>query len=231
MRRRARGEQLPKGDTWEHHRQGGRCFFRNGKVLTARLEIDSRRWQWPLKVIDEEKAEALMAPVRIARERLQRAAAEQLNCESGTDAAVAATAARAGARAQLAHAIIRAGGPKKLAEFVLEGPQEVSGTVAPQRAAPFTAAPSLTMSATRMKQAAEKQCQQLLIDRHAAYLREGCKERPLKDELRAEMIRLIPNLSGKGFDRCWKATAVAKNWDWTEPGFRSQEKPPQNMIA
>jgi hypothetical protein len=41
---------------------GGKYFGWNGKVLTARLQIGGRRWQWSLKVIDEEKAEALMTP-------------------------------------------------------------------------------------------------------------------------------------------------------------------------
>jgi len=166
-----------------------------------------------------------MAPVRVARERLQRAAAEELRCELGTDAAVAAAAARAGARAELASAIITAGGPKELAEFVMKGPHEE--VAVPQRAEAVTVAPSATVSATRRRQAAEKECKQLLIERHQAYLRDGCKERPLKDELRAEMIGLIPKLSARAFDRSWKATAVAKDWDWKEPGFRGKEKPPQ----
>ena len=62
MRARKRGRRMPMGDTWEHRPQGGKYFFWNGKVLTARLQIDGRSWQWPLKGIDEEKAEALMAP-------------------------------------------------------------------------------------------------------------------------------------------------------------------------
>jgi hypothetical protein len=75
MRRRARGEQLPKGDTWEHRPQKGKCFFLNGKVPTARLHIDSRTWQWPLKVIDEENADAFMAHALNWRERSSRPAA------------------------------------------------------------------------------------------------------------------------------------------------------------
>jgi hypothetical protein len=58
MRARKRGQRMPLGDTWEHRPQGGKYFFWNGKVLTARLQIVRRTWQWPLKVIDEEKAEA-----------------------------------------------------------------------------------------------------------------------------------------------------------------------------
>ena len=122
-RARQRGRVMPMGDTWEHRPQGGKYFFWNGKVLIARLQISGRHWQWPLGVIDEDKAEALVAPVRVARERLHQAAAEELNCELGTDAAVAAAAARTIARGQLAGAIITAGGPKELAEFVIKGPK------------------------------------------------------------------------------------------------------------
>ena len=110
---------------------------------------------------------------------------------------------------------------------MLKGPQEEVGTAVPQPAAAVTAAPGATLSATKRRQAAEKKCEQLLIERYQAYLTDGCKERPLKDELRAEMTGLIPKLSGRAFDRSWKATAVAKDWDWKDPGFRGKEKPPQ----
>jgi hypothetical protein len=104
-----------------------------------------------------------------------------------------------------------------------EAKEEV-GRAIPQQDAAFSTAPSVTLSATRSRQAAEKQCKQLLIERHQAYLREESKERPLKDELKAEMTGLIPKLSARAFDRSWKATAVAKDWDWKDPGVR---KPPQ----
>jgi hypothetical protein len=74
MRARKRGQRMPIGQTWEQHAQGGKYFGRNGKVLTARLQIGGRVWRWPLKGIDDEKAEALMEPVRVAREHLHRAA-------------------------------------------------------------------------------------------------------------------------------------------------------------
>ena len=112
-----------------------------------------------------------------------------------------------------------------------DGAKEEVGTAVPQRAVALTAAPSVTLSATRRRQAAEKECKQFLIERYQAYLRDGCKERPLKDELRAEMTGLIPKLSRRAFDRSWKATAVAKDWDWKDPGFRGQEKPPQKTPA
>jgi hypothetical protein len=44
MRARKRGQRMPIGDTWEHRPHGGKYFVWNGKVLTARLQIDSRRW-------------------------------------------------------------------------------------------------------------------------------------------------------------------------------------------
>jgi hypothetical protein len=226
-RARERGRVMPMADTWEHRPHRGKCYFLNGRVLTARLHIDRRTWQWPLKGADEEQAEALLGSVYVARERLHRAAVAELNCELGTGAALAAASERTGARAQLATAIMTAGGPKELADFVWKGPQREVGAAVPQRASAFTVEPSATLSATRRRQAAEKECEQLLIERYRAYLRDGRKERPLKDELRAEMTALIPKLSGNAFDRSWKATAVAKDWDWKDPGFRSKEKPPQ----
>src|SRR4029077_6096852 len=152
---RLRGRAMPMGDTWEHRRQGRKYFFWNRKVLNARLHIDNRRWQWPLKVLDEDKAEALMAPVRVARERLCEAAAEALNCELGTDAAVAAATASALARGQLAGEIIRAGGPKELAEVVIKGPKGEVGTASPLPVA-------VALKAT--KQARVKQCVEWTAD-------------------------------------------------------------------
>jgi hypothetical protein len=163
MRARKRGQRMPMGDTWEHRPQGGKYFGWNGKVLTARLQIGGWPRQWPLKVIDEEQAEALMAPVRVAREHLQQASAEELNLELGTDAAVAATAARAGARAQLASAISKAGGPKELVEFVLRGPQEEVGTDVPERVVMPRA------GRRAMKLAAQKGCVQAYMKLIEAY--------------------------------------------------------------
>jgi hypothetical protein len=174
-RARKSGRVMPMGDTWEHRPQGGKYFFWNGKVLTARLQISARHWQWPLKVIDEEKAEAIMAPVRVARERLHQAAAEELNCELGTVGAVAAAAARAGARAQLARAIIAAGGPKELAEFVMKAPPDTESFQPDRpplgdaekrqrvRMAVATVAPPAVMSRAQrktMREASLKKCEE-----------------------------------------------------------------------
>jgi len=128
-------------------------------VLTARLQIDGRSWHWPLKGIDnEEEAEALMGPVRVAREDLRQAALESLNCELGTDAAVTAAAARVAARARLAMAIITAGGPRNLTEIVIKGPQERIHVAVPQ--------PAIVRRAERraIKKTALEKCVQRYIE-------------------------------------------------------------------
>ena len=101
-----------------------------------------------------------------------------------------------------------------------DGAKEEAGTAVPQRAA--DAAPSATLSATERRLAAEKECERLLIERYEAFVRNGRKreERPFKDKIRTEMTELIAKLSGRSFDKCWKATAVAQCWTWTLPGQR-----------
>jgi hypothetical protein len=124
--RHDRDQRFPLGNTWEHHAQGvGKYYYWNRGVLTARVNFDGKRWQWPLKDIEEEQeAKALMEPVRIARARLHKAAIDALAFEIGTDQAGAAAKVRKGARVKLATAILSAGGPPELADFVLEGPRE-----------------------------------------------------------------------------------------------------------
>jgi hypothetical protein len=123
-RARADGRLMPKGDTWEYRSQGGKYFFWNGGVLTGRVQIDSRTWQWPLKVKKEEQAWARMAPVSVARERLRRTAIEALDYELGTIAAENAALRVANAFSRLARTIVAAGGPEELADFVLKEAQE-----------------------------------------------------------------------------------------------------------
>jgi hypothetical protein len=181
-------------------------------VLTARLQIDRRTWQWPLKVIDENKAEALMAPVRAARERLHQAAAEELNCELGTDAAVAAAAARAIARGQLAGAIITASGPKELAEFVIKGPKGEVGTASPLPVA-------VALKAT--KQAKVKQC----VEWAADLIRANPDRPPVP---RAELCKQAKSKFGvprrlfeEGNNCCLRqAQRLTKNFKWRKGGRR-----------
>ncbi len=159
-RRRDKGQKLPMADTWEHRPQGGKYFFWNGKVLTARLQIDGRTWQWPLKGVDsEEKAEALMAPIRVAGDRLRQTASEAVNFEEGTEAAEDMARKRRNAHVQLAGAIIAAGGPTDLADFVLGSQQIEVGTTVAERPAAVTEAPT----GRSLRQTARKDCLALLI--------------------------------------------------------------------
>jgi hypothetical protein len=213
--RRDRGKKMPMGDTWEHRRQGGRYFYWNGKVLWARLHVDGRQWQWPLKDVDEVKAAALLAPVRVARERLHRAAAEELNYELGTDAALGASAVRAGARAQFASTIIAAGGPKKLAEFVLKGPQEEVGTA-------VRGATAITVPPTRktLRQIAREKCLESLI----GLLRRH--DLPPQGTVPAQCeaaIRGFTGLSERAFYNCLReAERITGNDKWGKAGRRRE---------
>jgi hypothetical protein len=216
MRARGKDRPLPKGDTWEHRPQGGKCYGWNGKVLTARLQIDRRHWQWPLKVSDEEEAEALVAPVRFARKRLHRAAAEELKCMLGTDAAVAAAAAaeRAAARAQLASAILKARGPNELVEFVGKGPLEEVGTAVPQRAVAVTVAPT----GKTLRQIARKGCLEKLIELLRSH------DLPPEGTVPAQCaaaMQEFKGLSERAFYNCLReAERVTGNEKWGKPGRR-----------
>jgi len=211
-RARLRGRAMPMGNTWEHRRQGRKYFFSNRKVLKARLHIDNRRWDWPLKVVDEDEAEALMAPVRVARERLHQAAVEALNCELGTDAAVAAAATRAIARGQLAREIIMAGGPKELAEIVIKGPKGEVGTASLLPVA-------VPLNAT--KQARVKQC----VDWVADLITANPDRPPMpRAELRkqAQSKFGVPRrLFEEGNNCCLRqAQRLTKNFEWRKGGRR-----------
>jgi len=211
MRARQRGQRMPIGNTWEHRPQGGKYFGWNGKVLWARLQIDGRHRQWPLKCIDEDKAEALMGPVTDARKKLQRAAAEALNCELGTNAAVAAAVSLVGARAQLAKAITMAGGPKELAEFVINGPKGV-GTASPLPVA-------VAMKETN--QARVKQCVKWVAD----LIRANPDRPPVPlPELRKQAkskFGVPRRLFEEGNNCCIRqAQRLTKNFNWGKGGRR-----------
>jgi hypothetical protein len=207
MRARKRGQQMPMGDTWEDRPQGGKYFFWNGNVLTARIQIDRRTWQWPLKVIDEEKAEALMGPVSVARERLRQARAEWRNCTPGTDEAFAAVVAVAGARPQLASAIISAGGPNELAEFVLKG------------AVGMTSPLPLAMAVSATKQAKMKQCVEWLADLiNANPDRPPVRLAELRKQAKSK-FGIPRRLFEEGNNCCIRqAQRMAKNFNWRQGG-------------
>jgi hypothetical protein len=112
MRARQRGEQTPMGTSWHHRRQGDKYFYSDNGVMHARIQLEGRVYQWSLDTRDVEVAAAIMAPVRLARERVRAAAVEMLGCELGTAAARARVRDKACRR--FAEAIVRAGGPAEL---------------------------------------------------------------------------------------------------------------------
>jgi hypothetical protein len=155
-----------------------------------------------------------MGPVRVAREHLHQAAVEELNCELETIEAADAAVARADARAQLARAIITAGGPKKLTEFVLKGPQEEVGTTVPQ--------PVVIRRAERraIKKAAQENCVQAYVN-----LIEASPDRA--PEPRAVLEKKMMKDFDVGRDDARKARAEAirrkrrslpHNSKWDQPG-------------
>jgi hypothetical protein len=221
MRARQRGQRIAMANLWYHRPPRGKGFYKNGRVMTARIQLGRRATTWSLKFRDDvERAAATMNPVLVAWHQTYEAAKKELNWEIGTAEHTVAVAARVEACGRLGTAIHQAGGPKELVAFVTS--QEEVGRAVPRRPPAVTAAPSAILSATRMRQAAAKQCKQLLIERYEAYLKGGRKEWPLKDELRAEMMGRIEKLSARAFDRCWKATVVVRGWDWKEPGVRGK---------
>jgi hypothetical protein len=84
MRARKRGEQIAKGASWHYGRVGGKCFYLNGGVMNARLEVAGRKYLWPLPTRDRDEAAAIMEPVRVARERVREAAKRVLDYELGS---------------------------------------------------------------------------------------------------------------------------------------------------
>jgi hypothetical protein len=151
FRARQRGQQTAMGTSWHHRPQGGKYFFRNGRVMNARFNIEGRVYQWSLKTRDAEVAAAIMAPVRLARERVRKAAVEVLGCELGTAAAKAAAAAREEACRRLAEAIIGAGGPMEAAKFVVEASPDAENLQPVGRLSGTRAGRSVARQATREK--------------------------------------------------------------------------------
>ena len=226
-RLRGDGHRFPKRNSWHFGPVGSMlAIHRDGGPIYALLTIASSIFRWRLKARDRERAAAIMEPVRSARANVRKAAEEWAAFELGTTASVTAEPNVVTACGLFATALRAVGASDECIRLAMKPPPEV-GTAVPQRTAAVTAAPNATLSMTKRRQVAEKQCEKLLIERYEVYLKDGRKERPLKDELRDELTVLIPKLTGRAFDRSWKATAVAKDWDWKDPGIRAQGKPPQ----
>jgi hypothetical protein len=216
LRARDRGEKIAKAVSWHYRRVGGKCFYLNGGMMNARLEIGGRKHTWPLPTRNRDEAAAIMEPVRVAREHVREAARGVLNYEIGSVDYADAVRTREKACIAMAAAVLKAGGPKELADFVMKGPQEEVGAPVPRRAAAVTAAPSVTLHVTRSRKAAERQCEELLIERH----RDNPKERPRKNDLRLDMTSQIDELTDVGFNRAYKKAGKITCWDWHLPGRR-----------
>jgi hypothetical protein len=151
--RNDRGKQIVKATSWHYRRVGGKCFYLNGGVMNARLEIGGRKRLWVLPTRDREEAAAIMEPVRVARERVREAAKLVLDYEVGSIDYADAVRTREKACIALAAAIIDAGGPIELAKAVQDPPPGEDGTALPK-----------VVQAKPMKQAAREKCIDWLVD-------------------------------------------------------------------
>jgi len=126
MRRRKGGQRLPTtGDTWHLRCGRGQCFYLNGNVYNARIELAARQFTWPLTVPDRARARTTMAPVREAGARVRDAASKWKDHELGTAASIAAGAALQAACGLFAGALNAAGALPELVALATKPPAEV----------------------------------------------------------------------------------------------------------
>ena len=215
MRARQRGQRIAMANFWYHRPPRGKGFYKNGRVMTARIQLGRSATTWSLKFRDDAaRAAAVMNPVRVAWDHVYAAAKQELNWEIGTPEHTAAVAARVEACGRLAREIYAAGGPKELVAFVTTPPQPQAGTAVPQRAAAVTAAPTWK---TR-RQIARKGCIESLI----GLLRRH--DLPPEGTVPAQCEaarREFTGLSERAFYNCLReAERVTRNDKWGKPGRR-----------
>ena len=122
-RAREQGQRIAMANFWYHRPPRGKGFYKNGRVMTARIQVGHRSTTWSLKFRDDdERAAAIMKPVLVAWADVYEAAKQELNWEIGTAEHTAAVAARVEACGRLAKNIHAAGGPKELVAFVMTLP-------------------------------------------------------------------------------------------------------------
>jgi hypothetical protein len=92
-------------------------------------------------------------------------------------------------------------------------------------ASPWIAPTVPVQSKTQMKKAAREECERLLKQRYDEYVGnlDPNKERPLKDEIRSDMLR-IPNLTVNAFDETWQKLGLE---EWKAPGAPTLKKTPE----
>jgi hypothetical protein len=216
-RARERGQRIAMANFWYHRPPRGKGFYKNGRVMTARIQIGRSATTWSLKFRDDAaRAAAIMKPVRAAWDDVYESAKQELNCEIGTAEHTAAIAARVEACGRLARELHAAGGPKELVAFVMKPPQPQVGTTVPPWAAAVTAAPT----GKTLRQMARKGCLESLI----GLLR--CHDLPPQGTVPAQCeaaMREFTGLSERAFYNCLReAERVTGNYKWGKPGRRQE---------
>jgi hypothetical protein len=217
-RHRARqdGQRIAMANFWYHRPFRGKGFYKNGRVMTARIHLDRSATTWSLKFReDAARAAAIMKPVRVAWDHVYEAGKQELNWEIGTAEHTAAVAARVEACGRLAREIHAAGGPKELVAFVMTPPQPQLGTTV-QQAAAITAPPT----GKTLRQIARKGCIESLVGllrRH-----DLPPQGTVAAQCRAAM-REFTGLSERAFYNCLReAEGITRNYKWGKAGRRQE---------
>ena len=239
-RLRKRGQPTVIGSSWHYRRGGKKYFFRNGNVMCVRMYIEGRAYQWSLQIRSKDQASQIAGPIGVARERVRRAAIKLIDCKPGSLALDTALADCAKACRRLSEVIQKTGGPIELVNLVLQPPVVPADMTTPSKSQPTNSAVNQTQgevasprlsqtvpvkSKTQMKKAGREECERLLKQRYDEYdgNPDPNKKRPLKDEIRSDMLR-IPNLTANAFDDCWQTLGLEK---WKAPGAPTLKKTPE----
>jgi hypothetical protein len=243
-RLRKRKQPTVIGTSWHYRRGGKKYFFQNGNVMCVRMYIAGRVYQWSLQTRSKDRAARIAGPIGVARERVRRVAIKLIDCKPGSLAFDSALADCAKACRRLSEVILKVGGPIELVDLVRQPPvvaaeipsksqcadlmiSAAQAEVASPRVAPIVP----VLSKTQMKKVAREECERLLKERYKEYMDnpDPAKERPLKDEIRSEMLK-IPNLTPNAFDECWQKLGLER---WKAPGApllkKTPEKTPENI--
>ena len=210
-RARQHGQRIAKANFWYHRPPRGKLFYKNGRVMTARIQLARSATTWSLKFRDDvARAAAIMNPVRVAWDHAYEAGKQELNWEIGTAEHTAAVAARVEACGRLAREIHTAGGPKELVAFVMTPPQPQAGTASAAIVHRVTAT-----DRKAMKEAALKNCREWLIGLiRANPARQPASLRELAKEAKSNF-----GLSRTNFEECFhEAKSVTKNENWSKRG-------------
>ena len=205
-------------NSWYHRPPRGKLFYKNGRVMTARIQLGRSTTTWSLKFRDDAaRAAKIMNPVRVAWDHVYEAAKRELHWEVGTVEHTAAVAERVGACARMATEIRRGGWPTEAGRVrVRRDRSEEVGTAVPQRAAAVTAAPS----DKTLRQIARKGCLNSLI----GLLRRH--DLPPQGTVPAQCkaaMQEFPHLSERAFYDCLReAERITRNYKWGKAGRREE---------